>query len=156
MTGPTRLPGAAEPSAARRVLVSGATGLIGSALWPELIRNGYAPVALVRRPAEGAVTWAPHANRIDAASLDGFEAVVHLAGEDIASGRWTTQKKRKIYSSRVDGTRLLARTLADLAIPPRVFVQASGVGYYGDRGHRLLRETSGPGHGFLADVCRDW
>jgi uncharacterized protein (TIGR01777 family) len=88
--------------------------------------------------------------------LDGVEAVVHLAGENIASGRWTAERKRRILQSRAHGTRVLADALASLPTPPRVLVTASAIGIYGDRGDETLDETSAPGTGFLADVCRAW
>jgi uncharacterized protein (TIGR01777 family) len=103
-----------------------------------------------------AIAWDPAAGRIDAARLEGFDAVVHLAGEPIAEGRWNEAKKRRILESRVAGTRLLCETLARLSSPPRVLVCASAIGWYGDRGDETLTEDSAPGGGFLADVCRQW
>ena len=140
------------------VLVSGASGLIGSALVPFLTTGGHRVTRLVRSPpaGEGAVFWDPAARRLDPAALEGADAVVHLAGEPIARGRWTDAKKARIRDSRIQGTELLAEALARLDRPPRVLVSASAVGYYGDRGAELLRETSPPGTGFLAGVCRDW
>lgn len=141
-----------------KVLVSGSTGLVGSALVPFLVSGGHEVVRLVRgRPAPGvvAVPWDPQAGTIAAAQLEGFDAVVHLAGENIA-GRWTTAKKARIRSSRVEGTRLLADALAGLKRPSRTLICASAIGYYGNRGDELLREDSPPGAGFLAEVCREW
>ncbi len=141
-----------------RVLVSGASGLVGSAL----IRRLPAPneaVRLVRgEPAPGLkhVHWDPDAGTVDADGLEDLDAVVHLAGENLASGRWTEAKKACIRNSRVRGTSLLAQALAGLARPPKVLVSASAVGYYGNRGSDALDETSEPGAGFLADVCRAW
>ncbi len=103
-----------------------------------------------------AVRWDPSAGTIDVAGLEGVDAVVHLAGESIAEGRWTSAKKARILESRVRGTRLLSETVAGLSQPPGVMVSASAVGYYGDRGNELLREDSGPGSDFLARVCREW
>jgi uncharacterized protein (TIGR01777 family) len=100
--------------------------------------------------------WDPAGERIDASRLDGVDAVIHLAGENVAGGRWTPGRKTRIRDSRVQGTRLLAESLARLAHPPRVFISASATGYYGSRGSEILREDSGPGAGFLADVCRAW
>ncbi len=100
--------------------------------------------------------WDPAAGRVDAGGLEGLDAVVHLAGESIAGGRWTAARRDRIRRSRIDATALLAGTLARLARPPRVFVCASAVGYYGDRGDEVLHEDSGSGAGFLADLCRDW
>lgn len=141
-----------------RVLVSGAGGLIGSALIPVLNAAGHGAVRLVRTPphmAEAKIHWDPKAGRLDRAKLAGIDAVIHLAGENIA-GRWTEQKKAEIRESRVAGTRLLAEALADLKDPPKVFACASAVGYYGDRGDELLTEESPPGTGFLPDVCKEW
>jgi len=141
------------------VLVSGSHGLIGSALIPELAAVGDRAVRLIRRSAAGdadAVFWDPGEGRIDAAALEGVDAVVHLAGEGIATGRWTAARKTRIRRSRVEGTRLLARALAGLARPPRVLVCGSATGYYGDRGDDVLREDSAPGTGFLAEVCQAW
>ncbi len=102
------------------------------------------------------VRWDPSAGTIEAERLEGIDAVVHLAGESIAEGRWTPQKKARIMDSRKQGTGLLARTLAGLGTPPRVMVSTSAIGYYGDRGNELLRETSGPGDLFLSRVCVEW
>jgi uncharacterized protein len=106
--------------------------------------------------SEGSVAWDPDAGTIDAAGLDGVDAVVHLAGEGIASGRWTDERKRRIRESRVKGTRLVAETLAAMPRKPRVLVCASAVGFYGARGDEGLDESSAPGTGFLSDVCREW
>jgi uncharacterized protein (TIGR01777 family) len=141
-----------------RVLVSGSSGLIGSALIPTLQRAGHGVGRLVRtgttaRP--GDVTWDPDRGSIDNALLEGVDGVVHLAGEPIL-GRWTAAKKHRIAASRLDGTALIAAALAQLTRRPRVLVCASGSGYYGDRGEELLTEASVPGRGFLAEVCRSW
>ena len=143
---------------AMRVAVTGATGLIGTALVERLRRDGHTVARLVRDPAKagpGDVVWDPEAGTIDRAALEGIDAAVHLAGESVAS-RWTDEKKRRIRDSRIKGTRLLAHTLAHLARHPRVLVQASATGIYGDRGDETLTETSPPGKGFLAEVVRDW
>jgi uncharacterized protein (TIGR01777 family) len=140
-----------------KVLISGATGMIGSALIPELESRAHQTTRLTRSPGSGAdVGWDPSAGEIDASRLEGVDAVVHLAGESIAEGRWTAERKRRILESRRQGTGLLARTIANLSEPPGVMVGASAVGYYGDRGNELLREDSGPGNNFLAEVCRVW
>jgi uncharacterized protein (TIGR01777 family) len=102
------------------------------------------------------IGWQPDHGRIDAERLEGVDAVVHLAGENIASGRWTSEKKRAIRDSRVNGTVLLSESLARLSRPPSVFLSASAIGYYGDRGDELLTETSPRGKGFLPDVCINW
>ena len=139
------------------VLISGATGLIGSALIPALETGGHRVIRLTRSPRSNEdVGWDPAASEIDASHLEDLDAIVHLAGESIAEGRWTPQKKRRIMDSRTRGTRLLAETIADLFEPPKVLVSASAVGYYGDRGNELLREESGPGSDFLAEVCKAW
>jgi uncharacterized protein (TIGR01777 family) len=138
------------------VLISGATGLIGSALTPELEGRGHRVRRLTRTPrSEGDIGWDPEAGTIDG-DLAGTEAVVHLAGESIAEGRWTEQKKRRILESRQKGTRLLAEKVAELSEPPSVMVSASATGYYGDRGNELLTEESEPGSLFLSEVCREW
>jgi uncharacterized protein (TIGR01777 family) len=140
-----------------KVLISGATGLIGSALIPELESGGHQITRLTRSPRSGNdVGWNPDAGEIDASRLEGHDAVVHLAGESIGEGRWTQEKKRRILQSRTKGTRLLADTIVNLPEPPNVMVSASAVGYYGDRGNELLREESGPGSDFLAEVCKAW
>ncbi len=140
------------------IAVSGSHGFIGSALVPALLARGDRVMRLVRGTAPGAgdVAWDPSAGRIDAGRLDGVDAVIHLAGENISAGRWTPARKTRIRDSRVHGTRLLAETLTRLSRPPRVFISASATGYYGSRGSEILREDSAPGSGFLADVCRDW
>lgn len=141
-----------------RVAVTGASGLVGSALVPFLTAGGHHVVRLVRRAAEAddEIEWNPDEGRVDAARLEGIDAVVHLAGENVASGRWTHARKSRIRDSRVRGTRSLAGTLAGLDSRPKVLVSSSAVGYYGDRGDRQLDESSDAGTGFLADVCRDW
>jgi uncharacterized protein (TIGR01777 family) len=140
-----------------KVLISGATGLIGSALIPKLERGAHQTTRLTRSPGSGNdVGWNPTTGEIDAPRLEGHDAVVHLAGESIGEGRWTPEKKRRILESRRQGTRLLAETIANFSEPPRVMVSASAVGYYGDRGNELLREGSEPGSDFLAEVCKAW
>jgi hypothetical protein len=144
------------------ILVSGATGLIGSALLPFLSTGGHAVVPLTRTGARPSasnqsqrVEWNPDANSISGTALEGFDAIVHLAGENIA-GRWTPAKKARIRDSRVNATRLLCKALAKLSHPPKVLVCASAVGIYGDRGDDRLDETSAPGADFLAEVGREW
>ncbi|HYO63127.1 MAG TPA: TIGR01777 family oxidoreductase [Pyrinomonadaceae bacterium] len=145
-----------------RIVVSGATGLVGSSLVPSLVADGHEVTRLVRRSSEGAgggvrdVLWNPAEGRLDAGEVEGHDAFVHLAGENVAE-RWTPEKKRRIKESRTKGTRLMAETIASLKERPRAFVSASAVGFYGaDRGETLLDEASGPGSDFLADVCREW
>ena len=138
------------------VLMSGATGLIGSSLSQELEEGGHSITRLTRSPqAANDIRWDPDAGKIDG-PLEGYDAVLHLAGESIAEGRWTASKKVRIMQSRRKGTRLLAEAIAGLSEPPEVMVSASAVGYYGDRGNELLREDSGPGSDFLAEVCKAW
>ena len=142
-----------------RVVVSGSTGLVGSEVVASLSAAGHEAVRLVRRvpaPGEKAVRWDPEKGEVDAAGLEGLDAVVHLAGENIASGRWNTARKAAIRDSRVNGTRLLCNALAGLARPPNTLVCASAIGYYGDRGADVLTEESPPGAGFLPEVCMEW
>jgi uncharacterized protein (TIGR01777 family) len=141
-----------------RILVSGSHGLVGKALIGSLTSDGHEIVRLVRGKPSGAaeVEWHPNQGTIEAASLEGFDAVVHLAGESIASGRWTDEKKRAIRDSRVKGTTLLSEALARLSRSPSVFVSASAIGYYGNRGDEVLTEKSAPGNDFLASVCVEW
>ena len=141
-----------------RILISGSSGLIGSVLVEALSAGGHRIGRLVRPGAdrgEDDAAWEPAAGRIDAGALEGFDAVVHLAGEPIA-GRWTAEKKRRIRDSRVVGTSLLCRTLSGLSHPPDVLACASAVGYYGSRGDEVLAEDAPPGTGFLPEVCVEW
>jgi len=143
------------------VLVSGATGLIGSALSSELTDGGHRVIQLSRSQpsSEDTIRWDPDRGSLDASRLEGIDAVVHLASELIFSGptdRWTTEKKRRIMESRKKGTRLLAETIAGLSDPPEVMVSASAVGYYGDHGNELLTEDAAMGSDFLAEVCGEW
>jgi len=142
-----------------RVLVTGSSGLIGSALVPSLVAQGDEVTCLVRpntQPGPGQVVWDPDADRLDPSSLEGFDAIVHLAAENISKRRWSSEQKRRIRESRTKGTRLLAGTLGQLLHPPRVLVSATAIGYYGDRGDEVLTEDSLRGSGFLADVCHEW
>jgi uncharacterized protein (TIGR01777 family) len=142
-----------------KILVSGSHGLVGKALIQSLTTDGHEVLRLVRRArAFGApeVEWHPNQGQIDAQHLEGLDAVVHLAGESIASGRWTDSKKLAIRESRVKGTSLLSEVLAQRSRPPSVFLCASAIGYYGDRGDELLTEQSAPGEDFLSSVCVEW
>jgi len=140
------------------VAISGAGGLIGSALRAFLEGRGHRVVRLVRGRAagHGEVACDPAEGRIDAERLEGLDALVHLAGENIAARRWSPAQKRRIRDSRVQGTRLIARALAERKRPPGVLITASAIGYYGNRGDETLDESSGPGVGFLAETCREW
>ncbi len=146
-----------------KIIVTGASGLIGSRLVPFLQSKGHSITRFVRDKSraehdDGApvVEWNPQRGELDAAELEGHDAVVHLAGEPVAEGRWTDEKKRRIRDSRVQGTSLLAAKLAECASPPHTFISASAVGFYGDRGDETLREESAAGDDFLAGVCREW
>lgn len=151
-----------------KILVSGASGLVGTALRASLTGDGHEVRRLVRsRPDHstsgdsGSVFWDPDAGVIDAEALTGCDAVVHLGGAPIAAGRWTQARKHRILTSRTKTTRLLAETLASMdsgsiETMPHTFITASAIGWYGDRGDEVLTEASAPGQGFLADVCMRW
>lgn len=142
-----------------KILVSGSHGLVGKALVRSLTDDAHEVVRLVRGERSfGAmeIEWDPNQSRIDTEHFEGFDAVIHLAGESIASSRWTTEKKRAIRDSRVKGTALLSDSLAHLSRPPSLFLSASAIGYYGDRGDELLTENSAPGNDFLSSVCVEW
>jgi uncharacterized protein (TIGR01777 family) len=143
---------------ALRIAISGASGLVGSALAPFLTSGGHEVLRLVRREPEGEaeLRWDPARDEVDARALEGVDAVVHLAGESIAGRRWSPARKAAIRASRIESTHLLASTLAGLERKPRVLVNASAVGFYGDRGDERLDEKSSLGSGFLAEVCREW
>ncbi|HEX8844850.1 MAG TPA: TIGR01777 family oxidoreductase [Pyrinomonadaceae bacterium] len=142
-----------------KIVITGATGLVGSALLPSLRAKGHQVIRLVRStPKDGAteIFWDPEKGSLDPGEVEGIDAVVHLAGESIAEGRWTDEKKRRIRESRVKGTKLLSETLAKLKRKPEVLVSASAVGFYGSRGDEILNEQSTSGSDFLAEVCREW
>ena len=140
------------------VLVTGSSGLVGSILIPHFEASGHRVLRLVRTSPKSDLErrWDPETGELAAADLEGIQAVVHLAGENIASGRWNEAKKNRIRTSRVDGTRLLARGLAELQTPPGVLISASAIGYYGNRGEEILNEESPPGADFLAETCIAW
>jgi uncharacterized protein (TIGR01777 family) len=138
------------------VAITGSSGLIGTALSDALTSAGHRVVPVVRRPAADAISWDPKAGTIDAGGLEGLDAVVHLAGAGLGDRRWTEAYKKELVDSRVDSTGLLARTLVHLQRPPAVLLSASAIGWYGDRGDEVLDETSGPGTGFLAELCQEW
>ena len=142
-----------------KILMSGASGLVGSAVASALSARGDRIIQLVRssvKDTEREVLWNPQKGIDDTSALEGLDACIHLAGEPIAEGRWTEEKKRRIRESRVEGTRVLAGALARLKRKPSVLLSASAIGYYGDRGDELLTEESAPGDDFLAKVCREW
>ncbi len=142
-----------------KVLITGASGLVGTDLQAFLTTGGHEVFSLSRKPSseeDKRFHWDPASGEIEKDKLEGFDAVVHLAGENIAGGRWTEEKKQKIRDSRVKGTQLLCETLASLNQPPKVLVSASAIGYYGDRGDEEMTEESDPGSGFLCGICKDW
>ncbi len=142
-----------------KVAITGASGFIGSAVVRLLEGEGHEIVRFVRRPAErrDEIAWHPSSGEVEQwERLDGVEGFVNLAGESLAAGRWTPERKDEILRSRVEGTRNLVAVMAHMNHLPRVLVSASGINYYGDRGEKELDESSGRGEGFLADVCRAW
>ena len=147
-----------EGQQSMKVLVTGATGLVGSALVPFLTTGGHEVFRLTRSNPVLAndIQWNPEAGELPRARLEGLDGVIHLAGENIAATRWNAKVKERLRRSRVDATRLLCETLAKLERPPKTLVCASAIGYYGDRGAEILTESASPGTGFLADLCRDW
>ncbi|MFG2362403.1 TIGR01777 family oxidoreductase [Streptomyces mirabilis] len=148
----------APDSRRSRIAIAGASGLIGSALTRSLTADGHEVVRLVRRAPRGKdeVRWDPDGQRMDAAGLAGCAAVVNLAGAGVASRRWTEAYKRKILDSRVRGTATLAAAVAALDERPRVFVNGSAIGFYGETGDRVVDESAPPGEGFLPSVCVAW
>ena len=142
-----------------KIAVSGASGLVGSALVALLTTGGHTVHRLVRgklNQSAKEIGWSPTERRLDPNDLEGIDAVIHLGGENIASGRWTKNKRKRIRDSRVDSTRLLAETLARMSHPPKVFLCASATGFYGDRGEEILTEEAAAGKNFLANVCQEW
>jgi uncharacterized protein (TIGR01777 family) len=152
-------PNTSSETTHRRIAVTGASGLIGHRLVEQLAAEGHEVVRLVRReprPQSNEVRWDPARGEIDAAPLSGVDAIVNLAGEGIAAGRWTAARKAAIRDSRVLATRLIAECAASLRPRPAAVINASAIGYYGDRGDEPLTEESPPGEGFLPDVCCEW
>ncbi len=142
-----------------RVLITGASGLIGSALAPFLTTGGHSVIKLVRKKpvrSKREVYWDPASGELDSGALEGVQAVVHLAGENIAGARWSPETKNRILESRATGTTTLCTALANMSKPPKVLIAASAVGFYGDRGDERLTEASDSGEGFLPEVCRVW
>lgn len=141
------------------VAITGASGLIGAALRAALTEAGHRPISLVRRaprPGRDEIAWQPADGMIDAASLEGIDAVVNLAGAGIGDGRWTEAYRRLLVDSRVDSTALLSEALANLDRPPSVLLSGSAIGYYGSNGATVLTEQSPPADDFLARLCVDW
>ena len=141
-----------------KILISGSHGLVGTALIKALEPESHDIYRLVRHYPDSPdqIEWSPDRYSIALSLIEGFDAVVHLAGESIAEGRWTDEKKKRIRESRTKGTKLLADALRNLTNPPRVMLSASAIGYYGDRGDELLTESSAPGNDFLSEVCVEW
>ncbi len=142
-----------------KVLLTGATGLIGTALSVHLTSAGHQIVVLTRSgssPSENRFSWNPESGEFDIRALREIDAVVNLAGENIGAKRWTPEQKRRIVDSRVKSTDLLVDSISHLDNRPRVLINASAIGYYGDRDDELLTEDSAPGTGFLSDVCLKW
>ena len=141
-----------------KILISGSHGLVGTALIKALQPDGHDIYRLVRHYPDSPdqIEWSPERYSIALSLIEGFDAVVHLAGESIAEGRWTDEKKRKIRESRTKGTKLLADALGNLTARPRVMLSASAIGYYGDRDDEVLTEASAPGNDFLSEVCVEW
>jgi uncharacterized protein (TIGR01777 family) len=143
------------------VLITGGTGFIGSALTRRLLQRGHKVSLLSRRPsvptaAPPVFHWDPERGEFDGNALNGTDAVVNLAGENLAGGRWTRERKQRLVESRVGSTRFLAQRMTERGARPRALVSVSAVGIYGDRGEEVLTEESPPGAGFLADLCRAW
>jgi hypothetical protein len=141
-----------------KILITGASGLIGTALTAELIKQGHTTVSAVRREPRrnDEVQWNPAAGQINVSAFDNVDAVVHLAGAGIGDKRWTDDYKREILESRTLGTSTLANAMAQLSVKPKVFLSGSAIGIYGDRHDETLNENSAHGTGFLADVCEQW
>ena len=142
-----------------KIAITGSSGLIGSALVPFLQRSGHTVVRLVRSqvaPEPGVVSWNPDSGKIDSSRLGEIDGVIHLAGAPIAAGRWTPEKKARIRDSRVKGTEFLVRALTRLSHKPKVFLCASAIGFYGNRGEEILTESSSQGAGFLAETALAW
>ncbi len=139
----------------KKVVIAGGSGFIGQALTSYLSARGFELALLSRKPKEGEFFWDPESKQIDPSIFDGAEAVINLAGENIL-GRWNQKKMEKIRSSRLHTTQFLCDTLLKLKTLPKVYLNASAIGYYGDRGEEILTETSQSGHGYLAELCREW
>lgn len=142
-----------------KIIVSGSSGLVGSALVPDLEDNHHDVVRLVRpprQPAQGEASWQPQQGDLDSSILDGADVVINLNGRSIGEGRWNDEIKQELRRSRLDATNTIVAAIAACERPPALLISASAVGYYGDRGDEVLDENSKPGTGFLADLARDW
>ncbi|MBJ7348437.1 MAG: NAD-dependent epimerase/dehydratase family protein, partial [Thermoleophilaceae bacterium] len=147
-----------DSGAGKKVLVSGGSGFIGRVVCERFSAADWQVSTLTRGaddPAKHRIHWDPAAGELDASSVSGFDAIVHLAGESIV-GRWTDKKKQSVMQTRREGTALLATAAATAASKPAVFISASAIGFYGSRGDEVLTEDSGNGDGFLAEVCSAW
>ncbi len=138
-----------------KILITGATGFLGTPLVERLLSGGHQVTRIVRSTKHPGILWDPDNRKIDAHRLEGYDAVIHLAGESI-QGRWTAAKKQEILSSRTDNTKFLVEVLSHLKHKPKIFVSASAIGYYGDRQDEQLSEEALLGRGFLADVVKQW
>ncbi len=144
-------------SHSKRIAITGATGLIGTALGAYLRSQAHTVIRVVRRnPTGDDVMWDPNAGTIETAKLEGVDVIVHLAGEGIADSKWTEEHKAAVLDSRLKGTTLIAKTIASLSQKPSVFASGSAIGFYGDRGSDEMTESSSAGTGFLADVVKVW
>ena len=139
-----------------KTLITGASGLIGSSLRRSLEVSGNTILTVSRKPEKGSFAWCPSKNEIALPHNMNIDAVIHLAGENIARARWSTKQKERILNSRINGTRLLVDTIMQFQTPPKVLISASGIGIYGDRQNILVDEDEQLGKGFLADVAQEW
>ena len=140
-----------------KVAITGSSGLIGSSLVSFLSKKDVTVSKILREnPEENEISWKPEGGDWDSVFAGGIDGIVHLAGENVASGRWTKAKKEKIRNSRIEGTKRLCEHILKLPTPPSVFICASAIGFYGDRGMEFLNEGSPRGSGFLPDVCVGW
>jgi len=147
-----------DDTSGRHIVIAGSSGLIGRALVTELRRQGRTVRRLVRRSATATdeIPWDPAAGALDGAALEGSEAVINLAGAGIGDRRWTPARKQVLHDSRIGSAALLAATVSELSRPPEVILSASAMGFYSERGDTVVTESTGPGRGFLAELCREW